>query len=285
MPAPHCALVVEDDERNAADLSDILRTIDCEPEVARSKEEALGLLANRPPCVILLDLQIPRTKRGLKGESAVGISLLEDIRRLFGGRLRRDSWIPVIVISGHAGEIEDVVELMKLDADDLIQKPYEADDVAGKVRQALDRSGRASHLDCRTTAVVRTAPYAIDIPGKRQKRRTIVRIGGKQAKLRDGPLCALLRLLLGHARGESVPLIDFSGERQDQAAAYKAVDRLREDLSNVLDDPTRFIVNSQSTYTLSEDASLGEVNTEWLIALGNQTITDLARALEIARRP
>ena len=285
MLAPHCALVVEDDERNAADLSDILRTIDCEPEVARSKEEALSLLATRPPCVILLDLQIPRTKRGLKGESAVGISLLEDIRRLFGGRLRRDSWIPVIVISGHAGEIEDVVELMKLDADDLIQKPYEADDVAGKVRQALDRSGRASHVDCLTTASVPTATYAIDIPGKAQKRRTIVRIGGKQAKLRDGSLCALLRLLVGHARGESVPLIDFSGDRQDQSAAYKAVDRLREDLSNVLDDPTRFIVNSQSSYTLSEGVSLGEVNTEWLIALGNQTITELARALEIARRP
>ena len=283
MPAPHCALIVEDDERNAVDLSDILRTIDCEPEVARSKEEALSLLANRPPCVILLDLQIPRTKRGLKGDSSVGISLLEDIRRLFGGRLRRESWIPVIVISGHAGEIEDVVELMKLDADDLIQKPYDADDVAGKVRQALDRSGRASHVDCEPTTVVPSAPYEIEIPGKAQKRRTIIRIGGKQAKLRDGSLCALLRLLVGHARGESVPLIAFSGERQDQAAAYKAVDRLREDLSNVLDDPTRFIVNRQSAYTLADDVSLGDVNIEWLVALGNQTITHLARTLEIAR--
>src|SRR5689334_3636615 len=125
MPAPYRALIVEDDERNASDLSEILRTIDCESVVARSKEEALTLLEKQLPCIILLDLQIPRTKRGLKGESAVGISLLEDIRRLFGGRLRRESWIPVVVISGHAGEIEDVVELMKLDADDVIQKPYD----------------------------------------------------------------------------------------------------------------------------------------------------------------
>ena len=284
MPHPHCALVVEDDERNAADLSGILRTIDCEPIVARSKEEALTLLESQPPCVILLDLQIPRTKRGLKGESAVGISLLEDIRRLFGGRLRRETWIPVIVISGHAGETEDVVELMKLDADDVIQKPYDADDVAQKVRQALALSGRTSHVDCRTTAVVPSATYTIEIPGKAQKRRTIVRIGDKQAKLRDGPLGALLRLLIGHARGESVPLLDFSGERQDQAAAYKAVDRLREDLRNILDDPTIFIVNSQGTYTLADAVSIGAVNTEWLIALGNQTISDLARQLVIARR-
>src|SRR5207253_1038417 len=142
MPDSHCALVVEDDERTAADLVAILRAIECEPTLARSKEEALAVLNRRPPCVVLLDLQIPRTKRGLKGESSVGIALLEDIRRLFGGRLRRETWIPVIVVSAHAGETEDVIELMKLDADDVIQKPYDADDAAVKVRQALERSGR-----------------------------------------------------------------------------------------------------------------------------------------------
>lgn len=91
---------------------------------------------------------------------------------------RRETWIPVIVISGHAGGIEDVVELMKLDADDVIEKPYDADDVARRVRQALERSGRTSHGNCRTTAVVPTAACVIEIPGTAKKRRTIVRIGG-----------------------------------------------------------------------------------------------------------
>ena len=279
----HCALVVEDNPRTAADLGQILRTIACEPMFAGSREEALTLLGSHPPCVVLLDLQIPRTKRGLKGEASVGISLLEDIRRLFGGRLRRETWIPVIIISAHAGETEDVVELMKLDADDFIQKPYDADDVAQKVRHALAQSGRGTHQECKTPAVPERVPHEIQIPGKGQKHRTIVRIGVKEAKLRDGSLTTLLRLLIARARNASVPLMEFGGVRKDREAAYKAIDRLREDLANVVEAPTQFVINSQGSYALADYVSIGSVNTDWLLSLGNQTIAQLARELGTVR--
>ena len=282
MPDRHCALIVEDNERTAADLAEILRGVDCDSVIARSKEEALNFLEARPRCVILLDLQIPRTARGIRSESAVGISLLEDIRRLFGGRLRRQTWIPVIVVSGHAGDPTDVAELMKLDADDVIQKPYDIEDVAGKVREALDRSGRTSHDNCRSMVGGSPTKCLIEIPGTAQKRRTIALIGGKEAKLRDVALCALLRLLIGRARNESVPLIAFSSDRSCKAVSYKALDRLREDLRHVLDDPTTFIINTQGSYALPEGVSIGAVNTESLVRLGNQ-IAELAHQLETAR--
>lgn len=276
MSQQHRALIVEDDERNARDLADILQAMSCQTAIARSKEEAMMLLDGELPCVILLDLQIPRHRRGLTDESAVGISLLEEIRRRSGSRLRSQTWIPVIVVSGHAGVADDAVELMKLGADDVIQKPYDAQDVAEKVAEALKTSGRTLHADCVPVSQTTSGLCVIEIPGTGQKFRTIVRIAGQETTLGPGSLSVLLRLLIGRALEKPVPLSAFGGER-------RTVQRLRDDLGKVVAEPTKFIIVRQGTYSLPQSVSIGAVETGRLVALENQTITDLSRELDVAR--
>ena len=57
-------------------------------------------------------------------------------------------WLPIIVVSGHANEVEQAVDLMKLEADDVIEKPYFKATVVRKVWEALVKSGRETHIAC-----------------------------------------------------------------------------------------------------------------------------------------
>lgn len=229
----HCALIVEDQARIANDLTDILRSIDFDTRIAHNKEDALALLEQEPPCVVLLDLSIPRTARDIKGRPAVGLSLLQDIRARFGSQRDKKVWIPIVVVSGHAREPDQAVEIMKLHADDLIQKPYDEDVVVRKIREALRKSGREAHSACRLTEQVRVlgpsespaqAKHVIGIPGTAAKKQTIVTIGEVEVGLSDGPLTAMLRLLLAHTQRQPIPLSAFSKVDEN---AYKIVTRLR----------------------------------------------------------
>jgi DNA-binding response OmpR family regulator len=286
MLSGHCVLIVEDQVRIAKDLADILASIDCDTRIAHNKEDALALLEQEPPCLVLLDLSIPRTAVDIKGRPAVGLSLLQDIRARFGSPRDKKVWIPIVVVSGHAREVDQAVEIMKLDADDLIQKPYDEDVVIRKVREALRKSGREAHSACRMTkqahGVGPSEPLPrpgdiIGIPGRAAKKQTLVTIGAAEVGLSDGPLVVLLRLMLAHTQGEAVPLSKFS---VDDQAAYKAVTRLRNALRSVVVDPHRFILNADGTYALGSHVQLGEVNTTWLANRRNTAIADLALELE-----
>lgn len=277
----HRALVVEDHARTARDLAEILDAMECEATIVGNKEDALTFLDKQQPCVILLDLSIPLTKRGLKGRPAIGIALLQEIRRRFGSPREARVWIPILVISGHAREPDQAVEIMKLDADDVIQKPYDEDDVVRRVGEALRKSGRATHEVCGTKAIGKVSDRAVGIPGTTVKGRPVVMIGQKKVQLTDESLAALLRLLIAHTKGRSLPLADFGRDDQN---AYKVVDRLRTALRGAVDDPTAFVVNSRGgLYSLASDVSLGSVDTSWLASWGNATIADLARELGLQR--
>lgn len=288
MGSGHCALIVEDQARIANDLADILRSIDCDSRIAHNKEDALALLDQEQPCFVLLDLSIPRTARDIKGRPAVGLSLLQDIRARFGSPRDKKVWIPIVVVSGHAREVDQGVEIMKLDADDLIQKPYDDDVVVRKVREALRKSGRESHGGCQVTGRARVwdppespSPprHVIGIPGMGIKKQTIVMIGDVEVGLSDGKLTVLLRLMLAHLERQEVPLKEFSKDDQN---AYKAVTRLRKALQDAGVDSLRFIRNVDGCYALASDVELDEVNTKWLATRRNAVIGSLAS--ELAKR-
>jgi DNA-binding response OmpR family regulator len=165
---------------------------------------------------------------------------------------------------------------MKLDADDLIQKPYDEDVVVRKVREALRKSGRETHGGCAAAARTATSGQVVEIPGTMVKNRSVVTVSGKAVQLSDASLTALLRLLVAHVRGESVPLSAFGRDEQN---GYKVVDRLRSALRGAVANPTAFVINCAGRYSLAPDVALGTVNTAWLTRRGNATITDLAREL------
>src|SRR5947208_7466443 len=91
-------LVVEDDTRTAAFIADNLKADGYHVAVASEASEALRAIEVRQPDLVLLDLALDRGSSGL--------SVLDRIRRADGLGSRIDPWLPVIVLTGSAGETE-----------------------------------------------------------------------------------------------------------------------------------------------------------------------------------
>jgi two-component system response regulator BaeR len=119
---PHRVLVVEDEPKLAALLGDYLRAAGFEPEVAQDGPAALAAFALDPPAAVLLDLNLP----GLDG--------IEVCRRI-----RRDSDVPILMLTARADEIDRIVGL-EIGADDYLCKPYSPREVVARVRALLRRS-------------------------------------------------------------------------------------------------------------------------------------------------
>jgi DNA-binding response OmpR family regulator len=124
-------IIVEDDE----DIADSIRyNLDREGfrvRVAMTGEDALSLILNGPPSLILLDLNLP------------GMSGFEICRRL-----RAESstaTIPILMLTARADETDKVLGL-NMGADDYITKPFSMRELVARVNAALRRS-EGSQID------------------------------------------------------------------------------------------------------------------------------------------
>lgn len=124
---PGRVLVVDDEPINRDLLRGLLQDAGYEVEVGEDGVDAVRLSLSYQPDCILLDLIMPRLSgvdscRAIKenGETAV---------------------IPVIVITGHADR-DARIEAIKSGADDFLSKPYDADEVLLRVKNAV----RSKHL-------------------------------------------------------------------------------------------------------------------------------------------
>lgn len=115
-------LVVDDEEGIRETLSGIFEDEGCSIVTSNSGEEALDLLKEQNPDLILLDIWLP----GIDG-----IQTLEEIKAL-----RPD--LPVIMISGH-GNIELAVKATRLGAYDFLEKPLSLERVLLVSKRALER--------------------------------------------------------------------------------------------------------------------------------------------------
>lgn len=119
-------LVVEDD----ADINNLLCTIlkkqDYEVTAAYSGTEALMRLDAGGYDMLILDLNLP----GLSGEEVVK-------------HVRTSNTLPILIISARTA-LEDRVALLKLGADDYIQKPFERAEVIARVEAHLRRATKFS---------------------------------------------------------------------------------------------------------------------------------------------
>ena len=122
MNATGRVLVVEDEAKLAAVLSDYLRAAGYEPLVASDGHSALTLFASAAPSVVLLDLNLP----GLDG--------IEVCKAL-----RRDSMVPILMLTARVDEIDRIIGL-EVGADDYLCKPYSPREVVARVRALLRRS-------------------------------------------------------------------------------------------------------------------------------------------------
>ena len=151
MNASRRVLVVEDEAKLAALLCDYLRAAGLEPCVAEDGPSALVAFAAEPPAAVLLDLNLP----GLDG--------MEVCRQI-----RRDSDVPILMLTARADEIDRIVGL-EIGADDYLCKPYSPREVVARVRALLRRSqGRLAGAGSAAIAPsLEAGGFAMDDAGQR----------------------------------------------------------------------------------------------------------------------
>jgi two-component system phosphate regulon response regulator OmpR len=165
---PH-VLIVDDDPRLAALVSEYLGEAGFRVAVAPDGRSALERLARDPYDAVVLDLMLP------------DIDGLEVCRRLRG-----TADTPVLMLTAR-GDATDRVVGLELGADDYLPKPFEPRELLARVRAILRRRGAAG-----TTNVMRFGRLEIDRDAR------CVRVDGVERSL-TGHQFTLLVALAEHA--------------------------------------------------------------------------------------
>lgn len=124
-------LIVEDDEPTRAFLADNLTADGFAVACASGAAEGVRAIEVRHPSLVLLDLAL---------EDGSGLDLLDRVRSADGLASRIDPDLPVVVLTGRSGEA-DRVRGFSRGADDYVVKPYSYNELVGRIRAVLRRSG------------------------------------------------------------------------------------------------------------------------------------------------
>ena len=109
--------------------------------VARDGDEAIRVARQERPDLIVLDL-------GLPGRDGL------DVTR----ELRRDSSVPIVMLTARTDEADKIVGL-ELGADDYLTKPFSGKELVARVRAVLRRSQATEHSE-----LLRVGELEIDVP-------------------------------------------------------------------------------------------------------------------------
>jgi two-component system response regulator FixJ len=120
--------VIDDDEALRDSIQMFLASVGLEVRTYASADDFLTILDTAAPGCVVTDVRMP----GMSG-----MELLAEIARLGVA-------LPVIVVTGHA-DVPLAVRAMKQGAVDLLEKPFEGDQLIDAVRRALE-VGRDSRL-------------------------------------------------------------------------------------------------------------------------------------------
>ena len=141
MPRVALILVVDDEPKIVQLVRDYLERAGFTVSTARDGDEALMRAHQERPDLVVLDLGLPR----LDG--------FEVTRRL-----RRDSAVPIIILTARDDETDKVVGL-ELGADDYVTKPFSPRELAARVRAVLRRNAREADAE-----VLRAGDLVLDVP-------------------------------------------------------------------------------------------------------------------------
>lgn len=224
-------LVVEDEESVSNLLAYNLRKAHYEVQIAADGRQALQLARELMPDLILLDLMLPEID---------GLAVCRE--------LRRNSQVPIIIITAQGEEIDRVVGL-ELGADDYVCKPFSVREVLARIKAVLRR----------TPVVFPASDKIIAGPGQ-----LWLDIEKREVKVQNTPLALsklefdLLHLLLTHpgrvfTRDELLEQVwgyDYAG---DTRAVDSIIKRLRTKLRSA-HPPADFIVAVRGIgYKLTQD--------------------------------
>ncbi len=173
MDEQRLVLVVEDDDATRAFLLDNLAADGFKVAGASGAGEGLRAIEVRQPAAVVLDLLL---------DDGSGLALLDRIRAADGLSSRIDPELPVIVLTGRAGEADRVRSFAR-GADDHLCKPFLYAELLARLRALLRRTdGR------RIQGVMRVGDLTID-PATRS-----VRLAGRRVELSAKEFALLHRL-------------------------------------------------------------------------------------------
>jgi DNA-binding response OmpR family regulator len=176
---PKTVLVVEDDAATATFLADNLRADGYRVFCASEAGEAVRAAEVRQPDLLLLDLGLP---------AGSGLEVLDRLRAADPASSRVDPDVPVIILTGRAGEV-DRVRGFSRGADDYLCKPFSYPELIARIDAVLRRSsGRLLR------GVLRVGELTVD-PSTRS-----VRIGGRPVLLSAKEFALLHALACDPAR-------------------------------------------------------------------------------------
>lgn len=173
---PARVLVVDDDPALRELLRDYLGVSGFQVDEAADGEQMRQRLSARPPDIVVLDIMLP-------GED--GLSLARS--------LRRESNLPILMLSARGEEIDRVVGL-ELGADDYLPKPFSPRELLARIRALLRRTGLAAQAGSGPVAPPRRfafGPYVLDDDARRLLR------GDSEVSL-NGAELELLRVFVRH---------------------------------------------------------------------------------------
>ncbi len=163
----HGTILVADDERHIVQLIKLyLSNEGFGVETASNGQEALAKINRLHLDLLILDLMMPQ------------VDGWEVCRRV-----RRDSEVPIIMLTARADDVDKIVGL-ELGADDYVTKPFNPRELVARVKAVLRRTSQAGP----TTAVVEVGDLHID-PARRE-----VTVAGTEIKLRMKEFDLLLAL-------------------------------------------------------------------------------------------
>jgi DNA-binding response OmpR family regulator len=126
---PPRILVADDEENIRALVADYLKNDGYDVITATTGEEAVDLVANAAPDLVILDVRLP------------GIDGFEALRRI-----RRHSDVFVIMLTARTDESDTLVGL-EVGADDYVTKPFSPRELVARVRAMLRRTRGEPRLD------------------------------------------------------------------------------------------------------------------------------------------
>lgn len=151
-------LVVEDDTNIREYLVDAFKEAGYSVKQTADGAEALKMVKDSPPDLIVLDLGI---------ESISGETVCEEVKKMYPD-------LPVIILTAKNTSTE-VVRGFDLGADDYISKPFETDELLARIRTRLKQKGTSTlEID---DLVVDTSSYEVKRGGK------IISLTAKEFKL------------------------------------------------------------------------------------------------------
>ena len=124
MSARKRILVVDDEESIRKVLERLLKDSGYEVYTAKDGSQALELLQNEPPALVLLDINMPKFG---------GMRFLEIAKRLCPG-------IPIIMVTGEMDEAQ-ALDTMGMGAEDYVTKPFDFAYLESSIQANLAASG------------------------------------------------------------------------------------------------------------------------------------------------